>query len=201
MVDPSKWPQDLIYYAWSQNLYPSDNWKCPKSTILSFLGSCNYELQDFPYLVNHRSYKVGWPLKMTARFDLLRVVSDIYTPQASGSVPKIQFFAVWRICKEEIAWFSYLMNCRSHNDSVQSFVFLFTHFLTFICFLSIATCFDYLVTVCKLFLPISTYLLIVPARFFLFVICHWFILDTRLWVVSLIFTHLLMAPPVLLNLV
>ena len=149
-------------------LYPSDNWKCPKSTILSFLGSCNYELQDFPYLVNHRSYKVGWPLKMTARFDLLRVVSDIYTPQANGSVPKIQFFAVWRICKEEIPWFSNLVNCRSHNDSVRSFVFLFTHFLTFICFLSIATCFDYLVTVCKLFLPISTYLLIVPARFYLF---------------------------------
>ena len=36
------------------------------------------KLHDFPYLVKRRSYKVGWPLKMTARMNLCHQSGLIY---------------------------------------------------------------------------------------------------------------------------
>ena len=51
------------------------------------------KLHDFPYHVNRCwSYKVGWPLKMISRIDLLRVFCDMYAPQANGNNQKSGFF-------------------------------------------------------------------------------------------------------------
>ena len=62
----------------------------------------------------------------------------------------------------------HLVECLYLTDSEQLFVFLSSHFLTFICFLSVASFFDY-VTVCKHFVAISTRLLIASASFDLFI--------------------------------
>ena len=62
----------------------------------------------------------------------------------------------------------HLAECPYLTDSVQLFVFLSAHFLTFICFLSVTSFFDF-VTVCKHFVVISTRLLIVSASFYLFI--------------------------------
>ena len=91
-------------------------------------------------------------------------------------------FKAWKLIRK-----LYLVECPQLTDSVQSIVFLSAHFLTFICFLSIATCFDFL-TVCELFPPISTRLLIVSAclylltsRFYQFLLVyHLPVVSTRL---------------------
>ena len=76
----------------------------------------------------------------------------------------------------------YLVECPQLSDSAQCFVFLSAHFLTFIRFLSIATCFDP-VTVCELFVPIFTRLPLVSACLYLFTsrffILHCFPLASR----------------------
>ena len=53
-----------------RHVYPSDSRKCPQNTFFVFWGLIITKLCDFPYLVNRRSYKNGWPLKMNARMDL-----------------------------------------------------------------------------------------------------------------------------------
>ena len=52
---------------------------------------------------------------MTARLDLLRVFSDIFTTQTIGSALKIQFFVLWGLIMTKFYYFQYLMNPRSHK--------------------------------------------------------------------------------------
>ena len=52
---------------------------------------------------------------MTARLDLLRVFSDIFTTQTIGSALKIQFFVLWGLIMKKFYYFQYLMNPRSHK--------------------------------------------------------------------------------------
>ena len=70
--------------------HPSSKWKCPKITISVFWGLIMTQLYDFPYLVNRRSNKVSWPLKMTIGMDLIWVFYNTYTPQATKSTQKIK---------------------------------------------------------------------------------------------------------------
>ena len=81
----------LLRYA-----YPSNNRKCPRITIFCFWGLLMAKLHDFIYLVNWRSHKVGWPLKMTARMDLLWVFYNMHTPQITGKAPKMSFLELIR---------------------------------------------------------------------------------------------------------
>ena len=67
----------------------------------------------------------------------------------------------------KVIWKNYIVERSKLTDSVQPFVLFSAHFLTFIYFLLIATCFDF-ITVAKLFLPISSRLLIVSSRLYFF---------------------------------
>ena len=83
-VDPSKWPQDLIWQDLTRLLryvYPSDNWKCLQNTFFVFWGLINTKLLGFLYVRNQQSYKNGWPFKMTTKIDLQWAFWDMYTPQ------------------------------------------------------------------------------------------------------------------------
>ena len=81
-----------------------------------------------------------------------------------------------------------LIFARIFAELVQSLLFLSAHFLSFIWFLSIATCFDLL----TVFLPISTCLLIASARFYLLTSRFYYfqlvyqlsVVSTRLQVIS-----------------
>ena len=64
----------------------------PKIQLFVFWGLIMTRLHDFPYLVKRRLYKVGWLLKKTARIDLLWMFYNMYTPQITGSAPKMPFF-------------------------------------------------------------------------------------------------------------
>ena len=77
--------------------------------------------------VNRWSYKVGWPLKMTTRMDLLWAFYDIYTPQTSGSAPKMFVFLGPYMMKCQT--FKYHENYMSYwigwpFKMTQSFIFL-----------------------------------------------------------------------------
>ena len=92
LTDHSKLPQDLLYYQWSEICIPL-RWPevPPKMQFSVSWGFIMTKLHDFPYFVNHRSNKVGWPLKMTARMDLLWVLYDIHTPHTTENTQKVAF--------------------------------------------------------------------------------------------------------------
>ena len=68
--------------------HPSNNRKCPKITISVFWGLIMTQLDDFPYLVNRRSYKVSWPHKIITGMGLIWGFYNTYTPQATKSNQK-----------------------------------------------------------------------------------------------------------------
>ena len=70
-----------------------------------------------PHLANHWSYKAGWPLKMTARLDLIWVFSDMHTPQTMGSALKIQYFVFWCLIMMKLYDFLYIVNHWSNKVS------------------------------------------------------------------------------------
>ena len=69
LVDPSKWPQDLLYCGYTRiYIYsPPTTESALKIQFSVFWGLTMKKLLDF---LNLRLYKFGWPLKMTARMDL-----------------------------------------------------------------------------------------------------------------------------------
>ena len=68
--------------------HPSNNRKCSKITISVFWGLIMTQLDDFPYLVNRRSYKVSWPHKIITGMGLIWVFYNTYTPQTTKSNQK-----------------------------------------------------------------------------------------------------------------
>ena len=87
------------------NAYPSNYWRSPKIQFFVLWDHIIPKLQDFPYLVNRRSYKVGWLLKMTTRMDLLWKFLNMYIPRNNWNCPQNTFFKdlVWWIWKVSIS--------------------------------------------------------------------------------------------------
>lgn len=111
MFDPSKWPQDLIYFGWSKICIPLRHPSALQIHFLFFfLGLTMTKLHDFPNLVNHWLHKVWLTLKMTARIDLLWVFYDIIPLKQSEVVPpppQKKTFVFFEPCKIKSSYLSY----------------------------------------------------------------------------------------------
>lgn len=67
-------------------------WSFLNIQLFVYWGFVIARLHNFPYLVNHRYYKVGWPLKMITKMDLLWMFSDMCTRQTTGKAPEMSLF-------------------------------------------------------------------------------------------------------------
>ena len=92
LVDPQNGRNIWFTICVLRYVYPLDDWKCPKHTILGGGGVLiMMKLYGFPYVVKHLLYKVGWPLEMIARMDLLWAFWYMYSSQTTGSAQKSPF--------------------------------------------------------------------------------------------------------------
>ena len=83
---------------------PQATGSAPKIQFFVFCDLIMTKLHDSPYLVNHRSYKVGWLLKMDPKIDLLWIFCDVYAPLTTGNFPKCLFsFSYDEILKVSIS--------------------------------------------------------------------------------------------------
>ena len=105
-------------------LYYNSSWRClvnllgdvashsvdhlRKGVIVIFLQTPRQQLVD-------SSQTVGWPLKMTARHNLLWAFEDMYTPQTTGSSLKPYFFVYWGLIMTKLHDFSNLVYYRSYK--------------------------------------------------------------------------------------
>ena len=110
-------------------VHPSENRRCHKNTsFFFFFGSYKDEIIWFSIIAwTAGRIKLVDPLKMTTRMDLLWTFYDIYTPQTSGSAPKMFVFLGPYMMKCQT--FKYHENYMSYwigwpFKMTQSFIFL-----------------------------------------------------------------------------
>ena len=96
LIDSSKWPQYLVYYRFSQYVYPSNNLKCPKNTILCFFLALRWQ--------NCMIFDVSWTTGCIKLVDpskwpqesIYYGCSEICMPFRQSQAPKMPFFVfIW----------------------------------------------------------------------------------------------------------